>query len=172
LISDFQAAIVSRLAAGRLIKGPPAVKVLSERQSDLNQQIQVILAKKVGNFGGGLALTVGTPKIGAGSGGSERMIRATALVTVSENVALNQGAQGTRIPAADMALYVYCRLLRFAPPGWSEFSGVAGGDPIQFVGAGEVPEKGIALMVQYGVSLTAMTRITYSEEVESGPEGQ
>ena len=91
---------------------PPAIDVLTERLSDLENRIQIAVAKI------GMCIVLSTPEVSAGS--TPFHLIAKVSVMINENIIVNQSRTGSRITAAEAAMRCYCALVGFEPDGgWS-----------------------------------------------------
>jgi hypothetical protein len=153
ILEKLTASVRDRLKAGGGFDEPPAVEVLTERLSDLEQRIRLALQSKLG-----LCLIVSTPEVEGGESPFE--IIAKVSVLVNENVAQNQYG-GTRITAQQAALRAYVSLLNWEPPGgWSNLMLIPDVPAIRLVG-GQTDDSPI---VTYEVALRAVAVLSISDE--------
>lgn len=109
IFSDLREAIAARLRADDIIKGPPAIEVISFDQSDLDARINKALTQAVGGeSAAGICIVIGN--VGFEPGESKEQIRATFGVTITENVALNSSDQGSGKRSEDLQGTIYALL--------------------------------------------------------------
>lgn len=91
---------------------PPAVEVLTERLSELENKIQIAVSKI------GMCIVLSTPEVTAGA--SPAHLIAKVSVMINENITTNQSRTGSRIRASEAAMRCYFALIGFEPEGgWS-----------------------------------------------------
>lgn len=114
LITSLQEQVAAWLAADGDFAGPPIVPVLTERQGDWLNKLDLEVQS-----GLGLCLVVSVPEI-IKSPDSPTSVDASVTVHVWENVIRNMHPRGRRLPAPDAALCALGALVDREPSGgWS-----------------------------------------------------
>lgn len=112
LIEQLNESVAVRLRDLGGFSRPPAIEVLTERLSDLENRIQIAVAKI------GMCIVLSTPEITTGL--NPNHLVAKISVMVNENIVINQARSGSRIKASEAALRCYFALVGFEPDaGWS-----------------------------------------------------
>lgn len=114
MISDLQLQIASWLRADPDFDSAPTVPVVTERQGDWLNRIDLEIKS-----GLGLALVVAVPALSADKDGG-LSVRADVAIHVWENVVRNMAPSGRNLPAPDAALAALGALANREPTGgWS-----------------------------------------------------
>lgn len=138
LIGTLNESVAERLRELAVLTGPVVVDVLTERHGDLEQRLTVALKQKAG-----MCVLLATPTWRIG--GQENELVVSLVISVNENVLLNQSATGTRQSASYYALMIYLHLLGFAAPGWSRLIRPADDTAVRLVNGPPVVTYEIAL---------------------------
>jgi hypothetical protein len=126
LIEQLNESVAVRLRDLGGFSQPPAIDVLTERLSDLENRIQIGVAKI------GMCIVLSTPVIKLGL--STNHLVGKVSVMVNENIVINQARSGSRIKASSAALRCYFALIGFQPDGgWSPLVPDPEADPIQLI---------------------------------------
>lgn len=114
-LSKLQASVAARLGKFSEFAG---IRIVTERLKDFASELQKILGGLDPDYKTGIFLAVGTPTIRCHKPQVPGPpVKVSVTVTVSENLIQNESDNGSRIPAADIALDVLRCLSGFQPIG-------------------------------------------------------
>lgn len=164
LFSQLRDQVVARLEADDYLGEAPRIKVIGKDLTTISAQLQEHLTKAVGENGAGICVIAATPRVSSVDG--NKILTVSVTVTVSENIVLNNGQKGSQKPSEDVSLFVFLRLLRWAPEGWGQLTAIKGASAIQLMSMGPDKENGIQTRVEYGVTLYTQTQLQFSEDTD------